>query len=90
LKISLLKACTVLIFFIAGLLLMCLEHVFHRELIASRWRPAFSSHLVNAEIVHLKFWNLTWPVSRLSGLVATVLQGITNDDEYGFIAADER
>jgi serine/threonine-protein kinase len=38
----------VLVFFIAGLLL-CLEHVFHWERIASRWRPAFSSHLV-------KFW----------------------------------
>src|SRR6266478_5089027 len=25
---------------------LCLEHVFHRELIASRWRPAFSSHLI--------------------------------------------
>jgi hypothetical protein len=36
----------VLIFFIAGLLL-CLEHVFHWERNASRWRPAFSSHLIN-------------------------------------------
>jgi hypothetical protein len=36
----------VLIFFIAGLLL-CLEHVFHWERIASRWRPAFSSHLIS-------------------------------------------
>src|ERR1700730_7271323 len=27
---------------------LCLEHVEHRELIASRWRPAFSSHLINA------------------------------------------
>src|SRR5260370_19340234 len=46
LKISLPNTCTVLIFFIAGLLL-CLEHVFHWERIASRWRPAFSSHLVS-------------------------------------------
>jgi len=37
-----LYVCTVLIFFIAGLLFLCLEHVIHRELIASRWRPAFS------------------------------------------------
>jgi hypothetical protein len=55
LKISLLNVCTVLIFFIAGLLFLCLEHVIHRERIASRRRPAFSSHLINAEIVHLKF-----------------------------------
>jgi integrase/recombinase XerD len=27
---------------------LCLEHVEHWERIASRWRPAFSSHLVNA------------------------------------------
>src|SRR5258706_5996027 len=46
LKISLPNTCTVLIFFIAGLLL-CLEHVFHWERIASRWRPAFSSHLIS-------------------------------------------
>jgi hypothetical protein len=26
---------------------LCLEHVFHWERIASRWRPAFSSHLIN-------------------------------------------
>jgi hypothetical protein len=31
----------------AGLLFLCLEHVIHRERIASRWRPAFSSHLVS-------------------------------------------
>jgi len=43
-----LNVCTVLIFFIAGLLFLCLEHVIHRERIASRRRPAFSSHLVNA------------------------------------------
>src|SRR5260370_16949729 len=48
LKSSLPNTCTVLIFFIAGLLL-CLEHVEHWERIASRWRPAFSSHLINAE-----------------------------------------
>jgi hypothetical protein len=39
-----------LVFFIAGLLL-CLEHVFHWERIASRWRPAFSSHLVSPDCV---------------------------------------
>jgi hypothetical protein len=39
---------TVLVFFIAGLLFLCLEHVNHWERIASRRRPAFSSHLVNA------------------------------------------
>jgi hypothetical protein len=38
------KACTVLIFLIAGLLFLVPEHVIHRELIASRSRPAFSSH----------------------------------------------
>src|SRR5258708_16979665 len=26
---------------------LCLEHVEHWERIASRWRPAFSSHLIN-------------------------------------------
>jgi len=37
----------VLIFFIAGLL--CASSAsFHWERIASRWRPAFSSHLINA------------------------------------------
>src|SRR5690349_18509386 len=50
---SLLNVCTVLIFFIAGLLFLCLEHVIHRELIASRWRPAFSSHLVSQITGHL-------------------------------------
>src|ERR1700757_1281605 len=29
--------------------LLCLEHVEHWERIASRWRPAFSSHLINVE-----------------------------------------
>src|ERR1700747_1958276 len=29
---------------------LCLEHVEHWERIASRWRPAFSSHLVNAVV----------------------------------------
>src|SRR5277367_4314010 len=52
-QISFPNTCTVLIFFIAGLLFLCLEHVEHWERIASRWRPAFSSHLVNALIVHL-------------------------------------
>jgi len=28
---------------------LCLEHVEHWERIASRWRPAFSSHLINAQ-----------------------------------------
>jgi hypothetical protein len=37
----------VLIFFIAGLLLR-LERVVHWERIASRGRPAFSSHLINS------------------------------------------
>src|SRR6266446_4212405 len=54
LKISLPNTCTVLIFFIAGLLL-CLEHVFHWERIASRWRPAFSSHLSNQQASLAKF-----------------------------------
>jgi hypothetical protein len=44
----------VLIFFIAGLLFLCLEHVIHRERIASRRRPAFSSHLINAVTVQVK------------------------------------
>src|SRR6516162_2593461 len=35
---------------------LCLEHVEHWERIASRGRPAFSSHLVNAaEIGNLEF-----------------------------------
>ena len=37
----------VLLFFIAGLLLR-LERVVHWERIASRWRPAFSSHLISS------------------------------------------
>src|ERR1700693_171339 len=45
--ISFPNTCTVLIFFIAGLLFLCLEHVEHWERIASRWRPAFSSHLIS-------------------------------------------
>src|SRR5258705_5735376 len=64
LKISLPNTCTVLIFFIAGLLL-CLEHVFHWERIASRWRPAFSSHLVTAQIGEVKSAKRTLPVRRL-------------------------
>src|SRR5580704_2598021 len=36
-KISFPNTCTVLIFFIAGLLFLCLEHVEHWERIASRW-----------------------------------------------------
>jgi hypothetical protein len=49
LKISFLNTCTVLVFFIAGLLFLRLERVIHRERIASRWRPAFSSHLVSSD-----------------------------------------
>src|SRR5271163_1973858 len=45
-QISFPNTCTVLIFSIAGLLFLCLEHVEHWERIASRWRPAFSSHLI--------------------------------------------
>jgi hypothetical protein len=54
----------VLIFFIAGLLL-CLEHVFHWERIASRWRPAFSSHLISRITGQVTYWNFTCPVSAL-------------------------
>ena len=32
---------------------MCLEHVEHWERIASRWRPAFSFHLISIDSVHL-------------------------------------
>src|SRR6266481_9035270 len=62
LKISLPNTCTVLIFFIAGLLL-CLEHVEHWERIASRWRPAFSSHLVSSIKVEVNKKHLSngWP-----------------------------
>jgi hypothetical protein len=48
LKISFVFSTRVIFFFTAGLLFLCLEHVIHRELTASRWRPAFSSHLINA------------------------------------------
>jgi len=48
LKIVFLFTRTVLVFFIAGLLFLCLEHVKHWERIASRRRPAFSSHLVSS------------------------------------------
>src|SRR6266850_6401045 len=54
LKISFLFFATVIIFFTAGLLL-CFEHVDHWELIASRWRPAFSSHLISRVTVHVKY-----------------------------------
>src|SRR6266850_4852180 len=50
LKISFLFFATVIIFFTAGLLL-CFEHVDHWELIASRWRPALSSHLISPDRV---------------------------------------
>src|SRR5271168_1313653 len=53
-QISFPNTCTVLIFFIAGLLFLCLEHVEHWERIASRWRPAFSSHLISRVIGNLK------------------------------------
>src|SRR5882757_143130 len=56
-KSSFPNTCTVLIFFIAGLLL-CLEHVFHWERIASRWRPALSSHLISRITGDLK-WTVT-------------------------------
>jgi hypothetical protein len=39
----------VLFFFIAGLLYLCFKHVDHWERNASRWRPAFSSHLSYGE-----------------------------------------
>jgi hypothetical protein len=38
----------VIFFFTAGLLFLCFEHVDYWELTASRWRPAFSSHLVSS------------------------------------------
>src|SRR5882762_457496 len=44
---------------------LCLEHVFHRERIASRWRPAFSSHLINAEIGQVPIPGSTCPVRRV-------------------------
>jgi hypothetical protein len=40
-----------------------LERVVHRERIASRWRPAFSSHLINALTGEVKYWNGTCPVT---------------------------
>src|SRR5260370_35316102 len=58
LKSSLPNTCTVLLFFIAGLLFLCLEHVFHRERIASRWRPAFSSHLIKVLLVEMNLAKL--------------------------------
>src|SRR6266850_2959934 len=65
LKISFLFFATVIIFFTAGLLL-CFEHVDHWELIASRWRPAFSSHLVNALTGKVELLKTTSPVIRLT------------------------
>src|SRR5271168_1720106 len=54
-QISFPNTCTVLIFCIAGLLFLCLEHVEHWERIASRWRPAFSSHLISRVTGHWGF-----------------------------------
>jgi len=48
LKISLLNACTVVIFFMPVSFSLRHERVDPWERIASRWRPVFSSHLVNA------------------------------------------
>jgi hypothetical protein len=45
---------------------LCFEHVDYWELIASRWRPAFSSHLVNAAIGEVQFY-FTSPALRLTG-----------------------
>jgi hypothetical protein len=45
LKISLLNDCTVLVFFIAGILSVAHRAIDHRERIASRRRPAFPYHL---------------------------------------------
>jgi hypothetical protein len=39
---------------------LCLEHVEHWESIASRWRPALSSHLRNGDyrnVAHFHGWN---------------------------------
>src|SRR5216684_9161262 len=47
-KISLLNACTVVIFFMPVSFSLRHERVDPWERIASRWRPVFSSHLVNA------------------------------------------
>src|SRR5271167_703398 len=54
-QISFPNTCTVLIFSIAGLLFLCLEHVEHWERNASRWRPAFSSHLISRVTGHLTY-----------------------------------
>src|ERR1700684_2824484 len=43
---------------------LCLEHVEHWERIASRWRPAFSSHLINALTVHLEFSSFRLPTNQ--------------------------
>src|ERR1700722_5538061 len=55
---------TVLVFFIAGLLFLRLERVDHWERIASRWRPAFSSHLTNGI---LRYWVSILPVAENRG-----------------------
>src|SRR5271154_5958738 len=67
-QISFPNTCTVLIFFIAGLLFLCLEHVEHWERIASRWRPAFSSHLISSikEEVKKKDISIGWNFSCFS------------------------
>jgi hypothetical protein len=52
-----------------------LERVIHWERIASRWRPAFSSHLINAAvIVHVDFsTKLTGHMSGLTNYSAALL-----------------
>src|ERR1700688_3527245 len=50
-----------------GLLFLCLEHVEHWERIASRWRPAFSSHLRNGFIVMWEFRKTQMTISGLHG-----------------------
>src|SRR5258708_35636470 len=45
---------------------LCLEHVEHWERIASRWRPAFSSHLINAETGKVESVKGTLPVAQLT------------------------
>src|SRR3974377_102505 len=58
---------TVLLFFMPVSFSLCLEHVEHWERIASRGRPAFSSHLVCPETGKLPLPNPTRRLSRLPG-----------------------
>jgi hypothetical protein len=52
---------------------LCLEHVEHWERIASRGRPAFSSHLINAVLVNMEIqvseYATTHPSARVHWLV---------------------